>query len=80
MVTTDISYERFLQSKAQYGEDAGFSAIAIPSQAFDFQENLIEWSLRKGRSAIFADCGLGKTLMELSWADNVVRRTNKPVL
>jgi hypothetical protein len=41
---------------------------------------LIDWSLWKGRSAIFADCGLGKTLMQLAWAENVVRHTNRPVL
>lgn len=75
-----MTYEDFLRSKAQYGQDAGVDAVSIPSQAFDFQQNLIEWSLRKGRDAVFADCGLGKTLIELSWADNVVRRTNKPVL
>jgi hypothetical protein len=73
-------YERFLERKAQYGNDAGFRAISIPSQAFDFQSDLTEQSLYKGRAAIFADCGLGKSLMELAWADNVVRHTNKPVL
>jgi hypothetical protein len=73
-------YDLFLEQKAQYGADAGFAAISIPSQSFDFQRDLIERSLHKGRSAIFADCGLGKTLMEQAWADNVVRHTNKPVL
>ena len=76
----EFTYEKFLQKKAQYGEDAGFSTITMPSQAFDFQQDQIEWALRKGRSAIFDDCGLGKTLIELAWADNVVRHTNKPVL
>jgi hypothetical protein len=77
---TWAKYPAFLRNKAQYGEDSGFRAISIPSQAFDFQADLIERSLVKGRSAIFADCGLGKTLMEQAWADNVVRHTNKPVL
>jgi hypothetical protein len=52
----------------------------MPSFLYDFQALLVEWSLVKGRSAIFADCGLGKTPMQLVWAENVVRKTNKPVL
>jgi hypothetical protein len=47
---------------------------------FDFQGALTEFNLETGRSATFADCGMGKTLMELVWAENVVRHTNKPVL
>jgi hypothetical protein len=52
----------------------------MPSECFDFQSDLITWATRKGRAAIFADCGLGKTLMQLVWAENVRRRTGKPVL
>ncbi len=46
----------------------------------DFQRALVQWSVRKGRAAIFADCGLGKTLMQLVWAENVARRTGRRVL
>ncbi len=59
---------------------SGFDPLWMPSFLFDFQQSLVDWSLRKGRSAIFADCGLGKTPIQLVWAENVVRRTNKPVL
>lgn len=52
----------------------------MPSALFDFQRFLVEWSVRKGRAAIFADCGLGKSAMQLTWAANVVRHTAKPVL
>lgn len=52
----------------------------MPDFLFDFQQHLVEWAIRKGRSAIFADCGLGKTPMQLAWAENVVRKTNKPVM
>jgi hypothetical protein len=52
----------------------------MPEFLFDFQVHLVEWALRRGRAAIFADCGLGKTPMQLVWAENVVRKTNKPVL
>ena len=74
------SYEEFLETRHQYGADQGFAPIEIPSAAKDFQATLIDWALRKGRGMIAADCGLGKTLMELVWGDNVVRHTNKPVL
>ncbi len=59
---------------------AGFDPIWLPDCLFEFQRHLVDWSIRKGRSAIFADCGLGKTIMQLVWAENVVRKTNKPVL
>ncbi|MCP5069247.1 MAG: helicase [bacterium] len=52
----------------------------MPDFLFDFQRALVEWSVRKGRCAILADCGLGKTPMQLVWAENVVRHTNRPVL
>lgn len=79
-VLARYEYEDFLHEKTQLGGNFGFSPIAMPSQLFDFQQSLVEWSLAKGRDAIFADCGLGKTPMQLTWADNVVRHTNKPVL
>lgn len=75
-----MEYREFLDYKSQYGQDSGFDAVYLPEFLFDFQKSLVEWSARKGRSAIFADCGLGKTPMQLVWAENVVRKTNKPVL
>lgn len=73
-------YESFIQSKTSLSGNFGFEPTFFPDAAFDFQRSLIDWSVRKGRAAIFADCGMGKTLMELSFAENVVRRENKPVL
>ena len=52
----------------------------MPGFLFDFQRDLVEWALRKGRAAIFADCGLGKTPMQLVWAENIARHTNGRVL
>ena len=74
------SYEEFLATKTQLGGDHGFEPLWMPEFLFDFQQSLIEWSLRKGRAAIFADCGLGKTPMQLVWAANVAEKTSKPVL
>lgn len=75
-----MRYEDFLTSKRQLGGEFGFDPTFIPDCLFDFQKFFLEWSLRKGRSAVFADCGLGKTLVELAWAKNVFERTRKPVL
>lgn len=76
----DLSYEQFLQSKSQVGADHGFDPIWMPSQLFPFQVALVEWATRKGRAAVFADCGLGKTFIQLTWAENVARKTNGRVL
>src|SRR5262245_60561752 len=76
----NTSYTEFLAQKAQYGQDSGFEPLWMPGFLFPFQQHLVDWAIRKGRSAIFADCGLGKTPMELVWAHNVVRKNNKRVL
>lgn len=73
-------YSRFLDRKRQLGTDDGFDPHYLPDFLFPFQAALIEWAVRKGRAAIFADCGLGKTPMQLVWAKNVHEHTGKPVL
>ena len=73
-------YKEFLESRAQYNSGDGFDPIWMPEFLFDFQRGLVDWALKRGRAAIFADCGLGKGPMQLVWAENVVRKTNKPVL
>jgi hypothetical protein len=78
MVAQD--YRSFLLRKQQLGNDGGFEPLWMPDFLFPFQRYLVDWAIRKGRAAIFADCGLGKSPMQLVWAENVVRKTNKPVL
>jgi len=73
-------YEKFLAHKAQLAGNGGFAPVCIPDHLFDFQKVLVDFSIRRGRSAMFADCGLGKTPMELAWAQNVHQHTGKPVL
>jgi len=74
-------YSEFIQSKAKVDAPTGFDGDAIvPDQAFDFQAALSRWSLKRGRAALFAGTGLGKSLMELTWADNVARHTGNPIL
>ena len=79
-VAPPLDYAAFLEKKSQLGGMSGFDPIWMPEFLFDFQRSLVEWAIRKGRAAIFADCGLGKTPMQLVWAENVRRHTNKPVL
>ncbi len=75
-----ITYDDFIADKAQSVGNHGFVTAAMPNYLYDFQSALVDWALRKGRAAIFADCGLGKTPMQLAWADAVVKRENRPVL
>lgn len=69
-----------LERKRHANEDDGFEPTFMPDFLFDFQKHACERSVQKGRSAIFADCGLGKTPMELVVAENVARHTDKPYL
>jgi len=75
-----VDYEEFLSRKAQLSDDGGFAPKNLPEHLFDFQRAIVEWATRRGRAAIFADCGMGKTPMSLAWADQVVRHTGKAVL
>ena len=75
-----MDYHQFIVSKTQAGAENGFSPLWMPDYLFDFQSDMVERAIRRGRSAIFADCGLGKTAMGLTWASNVARKTGKPVL
>lgn len=73
-------YLNFLEKKKHSLGNFGFDANYIPDIAFDFQKSIIEKSILKGRIAVFADTGLGKTLIQLSIAKNIINHTNKKVL
>lgn len=75
-----MDYRQFVESKTHLAGQFGFDPVYENPACHDFQNYLIDWALRQGRGATFADCGLGKTLMQLVWAENVYRKTNKPVL
>jgi len=79
-MTELMDYQQFLMNKAQLADSGGFEPTGLPAHLFDYQKNLVEWAVRQGRGGIFADCGLGKTPMELAWAEQVYRHTGKPVL
>lgn len=73
-------YRQFVEAKEHASDQAGFAPLWMPPFLFDFQQALVDWAIRKGRAAIFADCGMGKTPMQLVWAENVARHTNGRVL
>ena len=73
-------YPDFLADKAQLYGDHGIAPDFMAPGLFDFQKELVKWATLKGRGAIFADCGLGKTPIQLTWAENIVRKLNKRVL
>jgi superfamily II DNA or RNA helicase len=75
-------YREFLHRKAAKFTASGFAVEdgELNAFLFDFQRHIVKTALAKGRYAVFADCGLGKTLIQLEWANQVVRHTKKPVL
>lgn len=73
-------YDAFVARKSQLEGQDGFEPVWMPDFLFEFQQALVQWAVRQGRAAIFADCGLGKTPMQLVWAQNVHQHTGRPVL
>ena len=65
------NYQNFLSKKVVTVKPSGFKAGFLNNSLFPFQQDIVRWALEKGKAAIFADCGLGKTLMQLSWGQKV---------
>lgn len=75
------NYAEFLSRKAKLDTPTGLTDIPhLPDVMFGFQRDITSWALRRGRAALFAGTGLGKSLMELAWADAVHRETGKDIL
>ena len=74
------NYYQFLQSKKHSSINYGIDVNFIPDSMFEFQKHIAEYAIKKGRCAVFVDTGLGKTIIELTIAQNYVKHTNKPVL
>ncbi|MBN8821302.1 MULTISPECIES: DEAD/DEAH box helicase [unclassified Spirosoma] len=73
-------YQTFLQQKSHLVGSFGFKSIWLPDSMFDHQKYTADWTIRKGRGANFVDTGLGKTIIQLVVAHNIVRKTSKRVL
>ena len=69
-----MNYQQFLKSKQRIFTGQSIASSSLPASLFDWQAAITRWALKKGRAAVFADCGLGKTFMQLSWASAVPGR------
>lgn len=74
------SYHDFLKTKEIRYDSSGFEPKEDNQKLFQWQSDIVRWALIKGKAAIFADCGLGKTPMQLQWAKQVSEHEGKPVL
>jgi len=70
-----MTYKDFIAGKRIIDRPSGLEEIPpLNPQLFDFQRDIVSWALRRGRAAIFADCGMGKTPMQLEWARHIPGR------
>lgn len=74
------SYADFLRTKGRKVQEVGFESTEVNPLLFDWQTDVVHWALRKGRAAIFSECGTGKTGLQLQWAKEVADHSRMPVL
>lgn len=75
-----MTYEEFIRNKAWADVASGFEPQALAGHLFDFQRTMVRWACQRGRAALFADTGLGKTAMQVEWARQVREHTGGSVL
>ncbi len=75
-----MDYQEFIERKSIMVKSSGFETDAINSKLFPFQQDIVRWSLKKGKAAIFAGTGLGKTIMQAEWARQVHKHTGGNIL
>ena len=75
-----MTYEEFVGRKAERVAPRGFDCGALSPLLFPWQADIVRWACRRGRACVFADCGLGKTAMQLAWADQACRATGGAAL
>jgi len=75
-----MTYDEFLLTKELTVQTAGCEPTYLPDFLMPFQRHLVEWGVRLGRAAFFADCGLGKGAMAMTWGVNAAEQTKKPTL
>jgi DNA modification methylase len=75
-----VEYADFLVTKNSCFSGVGFEQENLNSHLFPFQRDIVKWALKKGRAAIWADCGMGKTIMQLEWAHQIARKEQSAVL
>lgn len=75
-----MDYREFIERKRLVQPSCGFEPIGLNGNLYPFQIDIVRWACRKGKAAIFADCGMGKTIMQLAWAEQVVKHTGGNVI
>ena len=75
-----MKYSDFLKRKSMALPSSGFEAQEVNSNLFEWQKDIVKWALKKGKAALFEDCGLGKTIQQLAWAEQVCLYTKGSVL
>lgn len=75
-----MSYLDFVSAKLAHVPPTGLDSCDLPASLFDFQAAITRWACKRGRAAIFADTGLGKSRMQLAWADAVHQQAGHDVL
>lgn len=77
-----MEYNEFLKNKRFVLESSGFDVDknSLNPKMYDFQKDICRWALKKGKACIFADCGLGKTIIQLEWAKQICEHTNGNIL
>lgn len=75
-----VDYDQFIAGKMRRAECLGFEPGPMCEALFPFQAHVVRWAVRKGRAALFEECGLGKTLQQLEWARQVVNHSGGAVL
>lgn len=77
---SSMEYQSFIKTKQKNHIESGFDVYELNDLLFDWQKKAVSIALKKGRFALFMDCGLGKTFMQLEWAYRVSKHTNGKVL
>ena len=77
-----MTYEEFLKTKELQTIEAGIDVDRneLNKNLFEFQKDIVAWALKKGKAAVFSDCGSGKTIIQMEFANQIVRHTGKRAL
>jgi len=75
-----LDYENFIKSKQILKKGSGFDPGTLNSLLFNFQSDIVRWACKKGRAALFENCGLGKSFQSLSWAQQIFIKTGGDIL
>lgn len=77
-----MTYKEFLKTKELQTIQSGFDVDkdTLNNNLFQFQRDIVAWALKKGRCAVLIGCGLGKSIIQLEWANQIYKKTRKNVL